>query len=156
MHRASARASRIRSHDCKEAQLNAIARRQSIRGSRVSLTYKTVITGDPTRISLSTSPHSLVKHLCPQWQRHAAVTPIAWKMNTEGHEMESRSSMGKDDDPEFVPKFLSNRSRTGSVLQAVRAAVSSRVASPPEDPRIESDGKFDTGSINPLFFTLRG
>src|SRR2546430_5143104 len=75
-------------------------------------------------------------------------------MTTEDHEMESGSSMGNDDDTDFVPKFISRKSRTESVLQAVRSVVTSRVASPPEDPGVGRDSKCDTGSIN-LFSTSK-
>jgi hypothetical protein len=61
-------------------------------------------------------------------------------MTTDDHEMESASSFGKDDDHDFAPKLLSKKSRTNSVLHAVRSVVTSRVVTPTDDPR---KGKFD-------------
>ena len=64
-------------------------------------------------------------------------------MATEAHEMESVSSIGKDDEPDFVPTFLTKKSRTGSVLDAVRSlgTAASKPVSSPESPRALRDCK---------------
>jgi hypothetical protein len=72
---------------------------------------------------------------------------MAENMTAEDHEMESASSFGKDDDHEFVPKFLTKKSRTSSVLKAVRSVVASKVPSPTEDSQVARDSKFDHGPI---------
>lgn len=63
-------------------------------------------------------------------------------MGTEVHEMESVSSNGKDDDPDFVPKLLSRKSRTASTWQAVRAPfVSNRGSGIVEDAEAAREGE---------------
>jgi hypothetical protein len=61
-------------------------------------------------------------------------------MTAEGHEMESVSSIGKDDDPDFVPPRIERRSRTGSLLQKAKSAYSNRTLPPIQDPRAVEDG----------------
>jgi hypothetical protein len=61
-------------------------------------------------------------------------------MTAEGHEMESVSSVGKDDDPTFVPKLIEKRRRTGSFLQKAKSAVTNRVLPTIKDPQVVQDG----------------
>lgn len=58
----------------------------------------------------------------------------------QGIEMESVSSMGKDDDPAFVPKRIDKRSRTGSWFQKAKSAYAYRTPPPDEDPQLARDG----------------
>lgn len=62
-------------------------------------------------------------------------------MTTIAHEMESISSIGKDDDPDFVPELLSKARRTGSVLQAVRSLAVNKATTPIADPQVGRDCK---------------
>ena len=61
---------------------------------------------------------------------------IAEKTNAEGHKKESLSSVATGDDADFVPRFLNRKSRTESVLQAVRSVVGNRFQSPIEDRHV--------------------
>lgn len=68
-------------------------------------------------------------------------------MTTEDHEMESVSSIGKDDDPDFTPKFFTKRSRTSSVLQAVKSPFGNKAVSPIEDPKVAQDSKYESSPV---------
>lgn len=59
-------------------------------------------------------------------------------MTAETHELESVSSLGKDDDASFVPNYLNKKSRTGSLMQKAKN-VASRVSSA-DNPQGVQDG----------------
>jgi hypothetical protein len=60
-------------------------------------------------------------------------------MTAESHEMDSVSSLGKDDDASFVPIPLNRNRRTESLIQKARHAVTSR-ASSADNPQAVQDG----------------